>query len=92
MSTQCSTRPTGDGHESPCPWSKAMMWVAAVLISVAIYAAGNLSARTSNLEKSNAETRELLAALRASMEYVQRDLSEIKATLRRDEVARKSVP
>jgi len=68
-----------------------MMWVAGILICVGVYMAGNISGRMSALEKSNGDTRESLAALRASMEYVVRDLSEIKATLRRDEV-RKLAP
>lgn len=90
MLNNCPSNQPGDGHTSPCPWSKAIMWLLAILITMGAWTLGGVSSRVTITEKQGGDLRENMAAMRASMDYMARDLSDIKATLRRDEVSRKT--
>ena len=66
------------------------MWAAVLVVglggltlSVGAYALGSISTRVAAVERQSGDTREALAGLKASMDYVVRDTSDIKATLRK---------
>ncbi len=66
------------------------MWAAIILVglggltlSVGAYALGSVNSRVAVMEQQAGNSREALAGLKASMDYVVRDVSDIKATLRK---------
>lgn len=76
---------TQEMHSVPCNYAKAMMWLLAMLITLAGFALGNMNGRINDLERSDRDSRAVLVEMQTDMKYLRMDVAEIKAALRRGE-------